>query len=89
MYSKYNKLVHNLSIPLFTTRVLSTSSKPLIRKKLPSPHDLGIHHKFKHLHPIVNPLVNTFSKNRLEKAVNIADLRICAKKYSDIYYSYC
>ena len=46
----------------FTTRHLNTSSKispkPIIKKKIPSPHDLGIHHIFKHFRPIINPLLN-------------------------------
>ena len=97
MLKMYNKSLNNFSNIImkslskkvkltFTTRDFKTSSlisqKPLIKKKFPSPHDLGIHHIFKHFRPIINPLVNTFSKNRLEKAVNIADLRICAKKRS-------
>ena len=48
--------------------------------KIPSPHDLGLHHVLKPLRPLVNPLVDTLAKRRLEKAVNIADLRMCAKK---------
>ena len=48
--------------------------------KIPSPHDLGLHHVLKPLRPLVNPLVGTLAKRRLEKAVNIADLRMCAKK---------
>jgi len=50
--------------------------------KIPSPHDLGIHKVLKHIRPIINPLVDTFSKHRLNNAVNIADLRICARKRS-------
>tara|TARA_B110000858_G_scaffold174989_1_gene208008 strand:+ start:1601 stop:2977 length:1377 start_codon:yes stop_codon:yes gene_type:complete len=95
MLERYNKSFNTFSNSIFIsisknvttfTRDFKTSSiispKPIIKKKFPSPHDLGIHHIFKHFRPIVNPLVNTFSKNRLEKAVNIADLRICAKKRS-------
>ena len=30
--------------------------------KVPSPHDLGIHHVLKPLRPIINPLVDTFAQ---------------------------
>ena len=57
MFGKYNKSVINLSTNFlcyfskkitftFTTRHLNTSSKispkPIIKKKFPSPHDLGM-----------------------------------------------
>ena len=50
--------------------------------KIPSPHDLGLHKVLKYIRPIINPVVDTFSIYRLNNAVNIADLRICAKKRS-------
>jgi len=47
--------------------------------KLPSPHDLGLHRLLKPLRPLVSPLVDTLAMQRMRSAVNIADLRQCAK----------
>jgi hypothetical protein len=42
-----------------------------------TPHKLGVHKILKHI-PL-NALFDAPSKRRLAKAVNIADLRLCAK----------
>ena len=42
-----------------------------------NPHKLGVHKLLKHI-PL-NALFDAPSKARLAKAVNIADLRLCAK----------
>lgn len=42
-----------------------------------TPHKLGIHKILKHI-PL-NAIFDAPSKRRLAKAVNIADLRLCAK----------
>lgn len=47
--------------------------------KIPSPHDLGLHKVLNPLRTIVNPIVEYGAKQRLRNAVNIADLRQCAK----------
>lgn len=47
--------------------------------KLPSPHDLGLHKILNPLRPLISPIVDWPSKQRLRAAVNIADLRQCAK----------
>ena len=44
---------------------------------IPNPHKLGVHKILKHI-PL-NAMFNAPSKARLAKAVNIADLRLCAK----------
>jgi hypothetical protein len=41
------------------------------------PNKLGVHHILKHI-PL-NAIFDAPSKRRLAKAVNIADLRLCAK----------
>ena len=78
MLERYNKSFNIFSNSIFNsiskkattfTRDFKTSSKilpkPIVKKKFPSPHDLGIHHIFKHFRPIINPLFNTFSKKKL------------------------
>lgn len=45
---------------------------------IPNPHKLGVHKLLKHI-PL-NGLFDAPSKARLRKAVNIADLRLCAKQ---------
>jgi len=56
-----------------------------------TPHKLGLHHIFKHI-PL-NAIFDAPSKRRLAKAVNIADLRLCAKarahKVSFSFYQAC
>lgn len=47
--------------------------------KIPSPHDLGLHKVLNPLRPVVNPILEYAAKQRLRNAVNIADLRQCAK----------
>ncbi|KAG8461515.1 hypothetical protein KFE25_001119 [Diacronema lutheri] len=47
--------------------------------KIPSPHDLGVHKLLKPLRPLISPIVDWPAKQRLRAAVNIADLRQCAK----------
>ena len=42
-----------------------------------TPHKLGVHKIFKHI-PL-NAIFDAPAKRRLAKAVNIADLRLCAK----------
>jgi hypothetical protein len=53
-----------------------------------NPHKLGLHKIFKHI-PL-NAIFDMPSKRRLAKAVNIADLRLCAKarshKVSNIFH---
>jgi isopentenyl diphosphate isomerase/L-lactate dehydrogenase-like FMN-dependent dehydrogenase len=77
IYTRYNKIP---SIFKNTTKISNKIRKMSL--KIPSPHDIGLHHILKYIRPIINPLVDTLSKNRLNNAVNIADLRICAKKRS-------
>jgi len=67
---------------IFKSTIQISNKKRKMSLKIPSPHDLGIHKVLKHIRPIINPLVDTFSKHRLNNAVNIADLRICARKRS-------
>jgi len=43
-----------------------------------NPHKLGVHKLLKHI-PL-NAIFDAPSKARLRKAVNIADLRLCAKQ---------
>jgi hypothetical protein len=45
---------------------------------IPNPHKLGVHKLLKHI-PL-NAIFDAPSKARLRKAVNIADLRLCAKQ---------
>ena len=45
---------------------------------IPNPHKLGVHKILKHI-PL-NAMFDAPSKARLRKAVNIADLRLCAKQ---------
>ena len=47
-----------------------------------TPHSIGVHKVLKHLRPLLNPLLDAPSKYRLANAVNIADLRECAKQRS-------
>lgn len=47
--------------------------------KIPSPHDLGLHKILNPLRPLVSPIVDFGAQRRLKEAVNIADLRQCAK----------
>ena len=44
-----------------------------------TPHKLGLHKLLRLLSPAVRPLLNAASERRLANAVNIADLRTCAK----------
>jgi L-lactate dehydrogenase (cytochrome) len=57
---------------------------------IPNPHKLGLHKILKYI-PL-NAMFNAPSKARLAKAVNIADLRLCAKarahKVSCLYLIY-
>jgi len=68
--------------PKQSTKELPSRSVQGPSFKIPSPHDLGLHHVLKPFRPLINPLVDTLAKRRLNKAVNIADLRMCAKKRS-------
>jgi len=45
---------------------------------IPNPHKLGVHKLLKHI-PL-NAIFDAPAKARLRKAVNIADLRLCAKQ---------
>jgi hypothetical protein len=45
-----------------------------------TPHSLGVHKVLRHFDGVVRPLLNVLPNRRLEAAVNIADLRACAKK---------
>ena len=45
-----------------------------------TPHSLGLHKLLRPLRPLVNPFVEAGAKRRLRNAVNIADLRECARK---------
>eukprot|EP00088_Acartia_fossae_P016889 TRINITY_DN1951_c0_g1_i2.p1 TRINITY_DN1951_c0_g1~~TRINITY_DN1951_c0_g1_i2.p1 ORF type:complete len:434 (+),score=24.96 TRINITY_DN1951_c0_g1_i2:67-1368(+) len=45
-----------------------------------TPHKLGLHNLLKFLSPVLRPVLNIPTKRRLENAVNIADLRLCAEK---------
>jgi len=65
---------------IFKSTIKISNKKRKMSLKIPSPHDLGIHKVLKYIRPIINPLVDTFSKYRLNNAVNIADLRICCEK---------
>ena len=42
-------------------------------------HKLGLHKVLRRLSPAVRPVLNAAAERRLAKAVNIADLRACAK----------
>jgi len=44
-----------------------------------TPHDLNIHKLLRLLSPLVRPIANYPARRRLRKAVNIADLRLCAE----------
>jgi hypothetical protein len=45
-----------------------------------NPHTLGVHRVLKHFNGAVRPLINRRANERLKNAINIADLRQCAKK---------
>jgi isopentenyl diphosphate isomerase/L-lactate dehydrogenase-like FMN-dependent dehydrogenase len=60
---------HNLSVHLFIS--------PPTNATMINPHKLGVHKLLKHI-PL-NSLFDAPSKSRLARAVNIADLRLCAK----------
>ena len=52
-----------------------------------NPHKLGVHKILKHI-PL-NAIFDAPSKARLRKAVNIADLRLCAKQRAHKVKEYC
>lgn len=43
-------------------------------------HAIGVHHVLRHLRFVMSPLVNSASQRRVDRAVNIADLRMAAKE---------
>jgi len=45
-----------------------------------TPHSLGLHKVLKHLTPLIRPMLDYLPNRRLDNAVNIADLRLCAEK---------
>ena len=45
-----------------------------------TPHSLGLHKVLKHLTPLIRPMLEYLPNRRLDSAVNIADLRLCAEK---------
>jgi len=44
-----------------------------------TPHSVGLNKVLRLFTPLVRPVLNTSARRRLRKAVNIADLRLCAK----------
>ena len=44
------------------------------------PHTLGLHKMLQPLRPVVTPALNAFSEQRLKAAVNVDDMRTCARR---------
>lgn len=59
---------------------MNTVEKPFPYAEMLTPHALGVHNVLKYVRPWLHPLLDAPSRYRLARAVNIADLRECARR---------